>query len=195
MQENVHSQSDGKSVNIPLAIGVMILSGLLRFVPYPIRPPNFGAIGALSLYSGARLPWWIAFFVPLSVMYFTDVLLWRSFLYAPFNWSVYGCYAVTVAVGLLLRDSKSPVKIMSATIGTGAMFYLVTNFCVWFSSRGAPNPTYADSFEGLIFCYVLAIPFHKWTLISDLIFSAVFFGAHAWLTKPVVSSEHVAATR
>ncbi len=194
MQDHVNLKPDGKSVNVPLAIGVMILSGLLRFVPYPIRPPNCGAIGALSLYSGARLPWWIAFFVPLSVMYFTDVVLWRSFLYAPFNWSVYGCYAATVAVGLLLRDSKSPVKIMSATIATGALFFLVTNFFVWYASAG-PTKRYTNTWDGLVNCYIAGIPFHQWTLISDLVFSAVFFGAHAWLKRPAVATEHVATTR
>ena len=194
MQDNANSPPDAKSANVPLAIGAMILSGLLRFVPFSIRPPNFGAIGALSLYSGARLPWWVAFFVPLGVMYVTDVILWRNFLFPPFDWSVYGCYAATVAVGLLLRRSASPLKIMAASVGTGAMFFLVTNFCVWYASSG-PDKHYSNTLPGLITCYIAGIPFHQWTLISDLVFSTVFFGAHAWLAKRATVPETVPATR
>src|SRR5437660_1619196 len=108
--------------NVTLAVAAMVLSGLLRLVPYPFRPPNFGAIGALSLYSGARLPLWAALFAPLGVMYVTDAILWHSFLWSPFNYYVYGCYAATTLVGFLLRRTESPWKILSAAIGTGLMF-------------------------------------------------------------------------
>ena len=118
MQENSTNPPETNRVNVPSVIGAMIVSGLLRFVPF--RPPNFAAIGALSLFAGARLPWYVAFFVPLMVMYFTDAILWHTFLFPPFNWYVYGSYAVTVAVGLLLQNTKVPWKILAATGGTEA---------------------------------------------------------------------------
>ena len=45
---------------------------------------------------------------------------------------------------------------------------------------------------GLIACYLAAIPFFRNTLLSDLLFTAVFFGLHAVLSRMVVRSERVA---
>lgn len=197
----MHDQETAKpafpSHNLPLAFAAMIFAGLLRFVPWPVRPPNFAAIGALSLYSGARLPWWAALIAPLAVMYVTDAIMWRTFLWSPFNYYVYGCYAMTTLVGVWLRHTESPWKIVSAALGTSLMFFLVTNFGVWFGSRGdlAAGKCYADSLEGLIACYVAGLPFYQWTVISDLAFSMVFFGAHGWLTRSAPVPESVNAIR
>ena len=47
------------------------------------------------------------------------------------------------------------------------LFFLITNFGVW--SIGS----YGYSFEGLIACYTLAIPFFAYSLISTFIYSSV----------------------
>jgi hypothetical protein len=182
MHEHESDKSTATTPNYPLAIAAMVIAGLLRFVPIPIRPPNFAAVGALSLYSGARLPWWIAPFAPLGVMFVTDRFLWNG----THNYYVYGCYFATALVGMLLRRTDSPFKLGLASLGTGLMFFLVTNFGVWISSRGT---CYPDSFAGLVTCYVAALPFYAWTVISDLSFSMLFFGAHGWLTKEVREPE------
>jgi hypothetical protein len=179
--------------NLPLTIAAMIVAGLLRFVPFSVRPPNFAAIGALSLYSGARLPWWAALLAPLGVMYVTDAIFWRTFLYKP-NYLVYGCYAATAIVGLLLRHTQSQWKIGAAALGTGFMFFLVTNFGAWLGASGDGKP-YAASFAGLMTCYTAGLPFYQWTAISDLLFSAVFFGAHARLTRTAHAAEGASAFR
>jgi hypothetical protein len=44
----------------------------------------------------------------------------------------------------------------------------------------------------LITCYIAAIPFFRNTLVSDLLFTAVFFGLHAVLSRTVARSERVA---
>ena len=42
-----------------------VLVGLLRLVPHPA---NFSSLGALGIFSGARLRSWNAFVLPLAVM-------------------------------------------------------------------------------------------------------------------------------
>jgi hypothetical protein len=183
--------------NVALAVAATILTALLRFVPWPFRPPNFAAVGALSLYSGARLPWWISPFIPLGVMYVTDAIMWHGFLWSPFNYYVYGCYFVTALVGMLLRHTESPWKLGAAVIGTSLVFFVVTNFGVWFGAHGdlTAGKCYADSWDGLIACYIAALPFYQWTVISDIAFSMVFFGAHGWLTRTAPQNANAFAPR
>ena len=51
---------------------------------------------------------------------------------------------------------------------TGALiFYLLTNLGVWL------NGSYGYTFDGLINCYVLALPFFGYSLISTLLFSVI----------------------
>jgi hypothetical protein len=42
-------------------------------------------------------------------------------------------------------------------------------------------------------CYSAAIPFFGRTLASDLIFTGVLFGLHAWLSRTIAARERVAA--
>ena len=56
---------------------------------------------------------------------------------------------------------------------TGAfIFFLITNFGVW--SLGS----YGYTFDGLVLCYTLAIPFFSYSLISTFIFSGIIEGIY-----------------
>ena len=50
------------------------------------------------------------------------------------------------------------------------IFFILTNFGVW--SMGS----YGYTFNGLIMCYTLAIPFFTYSLISTFIFSGIIEG-------------------
>jgi hypothetical protein len=193
MHEQDTERTEAPSPNLPLALAAMTGAALLRLVPCPFRPPNFGAVGALSLYAGARLPWWAALFAPLAVMYVTDAILWQQYLFAGKNYFVYGSYAATVLIGMLLRRTESPWKFIPLALGTGLLFFIVTNFGVWYASRG--GATYPDSFTGLMTCYIAGVPFYQWTAISDVAFSLIFFGAHGWLAQPASVPETAHAGR
>ena len=54
------------------AVLLVLLGALSRLIPHP---PNFVALGALALYSGARLPRRWAFVVPLGAMALSDLVL------------------------------------------------------------------------------------------------------------------------
>jgi hypothetical protein len=55
------------------------------------------------------------------------------------------------------------------------LFFLITNFTVW-----AFSPWYEKSFEGLLYCYSLGIPFLRNMLIGDLVYTAFLFGAFSF---------------
>jgi hypothetical protein len=55
--------------------------------------------------------------------------------------------------------------------------------------------TYSRDLSGLAACYAAAIPFFRHTLESDLLYTAVLFGAHALLSRGVARGEQVVAAQ
>jgi hypothetical protein len=175
----------------PLATGLTVLGGLARLA----QNLNFAPVGALSLFAGARLRGWRAYLLPIALMAATDPLVCLMFGYplrnaysfaTPF---IYGSLLLNVWIGSHLRRTENPGWIGAAAIGGSVQFFAITNFGTWL----APGSQYGHTLSGLAACYVAAIPFFRNTLLSDLLFTAVFFGLHALLSRTVVRSERVAA--
>jgi hypothetical protein len=80
---------------------------------------------------------------------------------------------------LLLRDRVKPLNVFGAGLGTGVGFFLTSNLAVW----AFGNIAYAKNLSGLILCYTKAIPFFRNGIISDVVFSLVFFGIGALVTQ------------
>jgi len=170
----------------PLALLLTILSGLARLLPHP---PNFTPVGSMSLFAGARLRGWWAYLVPLAMMAITDPLLHLLFGipgYTKASPFIYGSFLINVWIGRKLAVSENPVQIGCAAFVCSLQFFLITNFAVWYGSR-----FYQHSLTGLAECYSSAIPFWGRTLAGDLVFTAVLFGLHAFLSRRVAVSERV----
>src|SRR4051794_33866161 len=66
--------------------GLLILASLLATeLRLGAWIPNVTAVGALALYAGGRMRWWLAWLPPLAVMAVTDLLLERWYGYSSFN--------------------------------------------------------------------------------------------------------------
>ncbi len=165
-----------------LTTSAAITAAVFRLIPYAYRPPNFHPVGALSLYSGGRLPGWLALLLPLAVMAGTDALLFAWFGYPPYNRWAYIGFVVYVLLGRLLARTRSPWRIGAVTALGSLQFFLITNFGVWLGSANHPSGMYPPTLAGLVECYAMGLPFFGYTLMGDLSFSALLFGAHAWLT-------------
>ena len=76
----------------------------------------------------------------------------------------------------------------SAAVAGGVQFFLLTNFA-WL----AGSTMYPHTLAGVIACYTAGVSFFWRTLASDVFYSGVLFGLHAWLSRTVVRSERVAA--
>jgi len=168
----------------PLALILTILSGLTRLLPHP---PNFTPIGSMSLFAGARLRGWWAYLVPLCMMAITDPLLHVIYGipgYTKASPFIYASFLVNVWIGRRLAVSENPIRIGAAAFLCSLQFFLVTNLAVWFGSG-----FYAHTLAGLATCYSEGIPFWGRTLAGDLIFTAVLFGLHAYLSRRVAPQE------
>jgi hypothetical protein len=163
----------------PLAIGLVILGGLIRVTQHW----NFAPVGGMSLFSGARLRGWQAYLLPLLLMAITDPLVGGYSGATPW---VYASFMVSVWIGSRIRRSENPAWIAGAAVAGSVQFFLITNFAVWLGTLYPHTPA------GLAACYTAAIPFFWRTLASDLFYSGVLFGLHAWLSRMVARSERVA---
>jgi hypothetical protein len=168
-----------------LGSGLAVATGLFRLVPHL---PNFTPVGALGLFAGARMRLWHALTLPLLVMAVSDLLLQSFYGLSPFHPFVYASVVANVMLGrLLLRRSGSPWRIGGVSLLASAQFFLVTNFGVWMTW-----PMYTRDLAGLLQCYVAAIPFFQYTLLGDLVFCGVMFGAYALAARWSVASQATA---
>jgi hypothetical protein len=170
-----------KNSSRPLAVALLVLGALIRVTQHW----NFAPVGALSLFAGARLRGWQAYLLPLLLMAVTDPLLGGYSAATPL---VYASFLINVWIGTRLRESENPLWIGGAAVAGSLQFFLLTNFA-WLY----PTSLYPHTLAGIVSSYVAGIPFFGRTLASDLIYTAAFFGLHAWLSRTVARSERVAA--
>ena len=157
-----------------------IVVAMARLVPYPYRPFNFAPVGALGLFAGAyaKTKWSWAF--PLAALLIADLFIG---FYSPIAMlAVYGGFAVAGLIGrqFLAKTAAAP-RVGLCAIGSATAFFVISNFGVWLAGG------YPRSVLGIIECYTLALPFFRNTLVGDLFFSAVLFGAFALASNKVRS--------
>lgn len=182
---------------LALTLAACVGAAVLRLCPLEW---NFVPVGALALFAGARLRSWLAFVLPLGLMLATDALLAQQRGFPLFHAGtpfVYGSYLVSVLLGRLLARTENPAFLATAAVGTSLQFFVVTNLGVWLTSAlifSGDAHSYPATLAGLLDCFARAVPFYRGTLAGDLLFSAVLFGAHAWLTRVYFTDERVGAS-
>lgn len=153
---------------LTLIVAMIFGAAALRLVPHPA---NFDAIGALALFGGAHLSdRRSAFLIPLAALFLSDALI-GFHAQMPL---VYGVFALMVWSGMSLRERRTPLPVAGMAVAASILFFVVTNFGVW-----AFDGLYPMTFQGLVTCYVAAIPFFANTLAGNLFYSAVLFGGFA----------------
>lgn len=158
--------------------GALIAAGtLLRLVPHTA---NFAPVGAIALFGGAVLPPRLALVLPLAIMALSDLILGLHGTFI-FTW---GGFVLVGVLGMALRGRSDWLRIPLGAVGGALIFYTVSNFGVW-----AEGTLYARTWQGLVECYSAGLPFLKISLMADLLFSGVLFGAYGlarrWTPTPV----------
>jgi len=149
------------------------LDVIARLMPHA---PNFTPVAATALFAGTVLRGrGLALIVPFAAMLLGDALLgfydWRVMAV------VYVSSTLPAAAGLWTRRLRSPLLFVPVILSCSLTFFAATNFAVWaFSGMYAPNV------EGLIACYIAALPFLQNTVAGDLFWATILFGG-AWLAQ------------
>ena len=143
--------------------GLVLFAAATRLLPHP---NNVTALGGLAIFAGAmfRDPR-LALGLPLAALVLSDLVIGTHVLLPV----VYGSFAVSVLLGRWLATSRTVPGVAGATLLGAVQFYLVTNFANWV----VYDP---PTVEGLVACYVSALPFFRNSLAGDFGFVATLFG-------------------
>ena len=142
---------------LKISVGIFLALAASRFIPHP---PNFTSLIALSFYIPAVLG---IRFIPTLIASFllTDLII-------GFHGVTFFTWGSVLLIALMSKFFLQSMtnRFLGALLGA-CLFFIITNFGVW--SLGS----YGYNLEGLITCYLLAIPFFVNTLVSTLIFSSL----------------------
>jgi len=158
---------------------MIFLAALSRLIPHP---PNFAPIGGMALFGAAyfaKRRW--AFIVPIVSMWISDLAL-NNIVYGElFNHFVwfysgslftYGAFALITLFGMFALKKVHLYNLGLSVLGASLIFFIVSNFGVWFSGT-----MYPKDLGGLAACYIAGLPFFQNTILGDLVYTGVLFGA------------------
>jgi hypothetical protein len=169
-----------------VALCILLLAGF-RVLRAGLLPelPNFSPVAAVAFCGGLFLPGVLAWMLPIGILLVSDLALAMLLGYPAFgsaqfvSWS---CILAVVGIGRLLsKASFSTPRFFSALIGSGLIFYIVTNAAAWIG-----NPSYPRGLGGLWMSLTTGLPgypptwvFYRNALVSDLIFGSLLLAVWA----------------
>ena len=163
-------------VRLTALLSIIFSAALFRLLPHW---PNFTPVAALALFGAATFDRkWLGLVAPLAAMLLSDALIgFHASMVA-----VYISFALTWGIGLYLRSRPTAVRIITASVLSSILFFLITNAAVWFGSSFYPQTA-----QGLLACYAAGLAFYNGQsfglngLVGDLFFSGLLFGGYALL--------------
>lgn len=114
-------------------------------------PANFSPLGSYGFFGGSPL------------LYFGSILAFDYLVggfYKGFVFTYLG-FAIYFILGKLAKNSLKKQALFLPL--SSFLFFLVSNFGVWYY-------WYPHTLEGLLTCYLVAVPFYKNTLFGDIMF-------------------------
>ena len=176
---------------LSVLMSLLVLSVVARLVPYAlshlgvsidpadtIYPWNFPPILPICLFGGAcyaqpRL----AYAVPFATFLLGDLGIWAltgraDWAFYAYQPVVYLSVALVVTTGFALRGQRSWRGVAGAGLVSSVGFFVVTNFGLWAFGDGS---IYPQTLDGLVDCYVRAIPYLRNTVISMALFLPLLF--------------------
>ena len=142
---------------ISICIGIFLALSMSRFIPHP---PNFTRLIALSFYVPALFGFR---YLPALLISFviTDYII-------GFHNTVFFTWGSVIIIAIISKYfSNSILTRISGALAGAVIFYLITNFGVWFGGMYQPN------LQGLTVSYIMGLPFFGYSLISTFIFSTL----------------------
>jgi uncharacterized membrane protein SirB2 len=151
----------------------------MRLVPHPA---NITPICAIGLFGAAYLDRrWLAILTPFVALFLSDLVL-NNIVYkqyfTSFQWItspiMYVALAAVIGVGFLRLRQISVRNIITASVIGSIVFFLISNIWSW-----QWDPMYAKDMAGLLTCYTAGLPFLARSIVGDLMYCGVLFGAVA----------------
>lgn len=152
---------------------LIVLAAASRLIPHPF---NFTCLGAMALFSGANIKdKRFAFLLPIIVLFVTDAIIGFHFSMLP----VYSCFTLTVWIGIQIRNKQNTISIVTGSLISSVVFFLVTNLPFWYIDQ----QLYPITLAGTLQSYTMAIPFFKNQVLGDLFYCLMLFGIYSLFSK------------
>ena len=168
-----------------LAIGLIVAAVIFRIIPHPF---NMTPLIAIVLFAGAKFEnKKLAFIIPMLTLFLSDVIISYMNNYPLLHSTIlftYGTVWLIVLLGTVLKGKFNIGKTAGITLLASLLFFVISNFGVWLFSN-----MYTLNLEGLINCYVMAIPFNKFSWAGDLIFSFALFGIYEIVSNRILAEK------
>jgi len=146
-------------------------------------------MAAIALCGAVFLPRRMAVVLPIAALFLSDVLLNVFHYHQPLlTWEIiphYFALGLVAALGFALRGRATAVRLFGASFAGSLIFYIITNTGSWIG-----QPLYARTFGGWFQAMTIGLPgnlptivFYRNTLVSDMIFTALFLICHSVTTR------------
>ena len=147
-------------------ISLILILAFARLIPHP---PNFTPIIAVAIVSGY-------FFKNINLSLLTLLIaMLISDLFIGFYENVIFVYLSLLLITFVFHKISNKINFKNLFIygfAGSLIFFIISNFGVWaLGSPGVQDIAYDKSLNGLIECYILAIPFFGNTFLSTVIFA------------------------
>lgn len=163
-----------------IVVAYRIASGFIGSADYSWLH-NFAPLAAVALCGAVYLPRRIAFALPLTMLFLSDVVLNVFHYHQPLLtveiFPRYLALALIAAGGLSLRGKAGLGSLLAASVGGSLAFYVITNTGSWLY-----EPGYAKTLGGWIQALTSGLPgypttwsFYRNTLLGDVFFTLLFF--------------------
>ncbi|HET9409105.1 MAG TPA: DUF6580 family putative transport protein [Candidatus Sulfotelmatobacter sp.] len=171
-----------------MAYLVIVLAVLARFIPHMYDfSPVYGAV----LFGSANMKKRDSVWFPVLLLGISDFLLTKIFFHRRFGWYELfqlAAFASIALIGWTLRKRVTLGRLGFACLAAPTAFYLISDFGVWIGFG-----TYPLTWNGLVACYVAAIPFQGRIFTSTALFSGILFGAQQLYAARVAKRKQVQA--
>ena len=171
--------------NFWLITGLILAAVIFRIIPHPF---NITPLIAVALFAGAKFQdkkW--AIIIPVVSLFISDAILSYINHYELLHSTIlftYGSILLIILVGRLLNSEKLNIgKTIELSLVSSLIFFVISNLGVWLFGN-----LYTLNMEGLIKCYVMAIPFNKFSWAGDLFFVFVLFGIYELVSNKGLST-------
>ncbi|GAA4794002.1 hypothetical protein GCM10023231_22930 [Olivibacter ginsenosidimutans] len=161
---------------------IIVCVALLRIpdIGKAVNWANFTPVGALALFAGTyfgKRP--TAYAIPLLALFLSDMVINYGYygkivlFYEGIAW-VYLAFAVMVFIGSMIKK-VTVLQVLLGALAAVVVHWLITDFGVWITGKYYPLTA-----QGLIDCYIKAIPFEKNLLWGNLIYCTMLYGGFEW---------------
>jgi len=165
------------NTSIIIAVLLVVAAAISRVLLYPY---NFSPMVGMAIFAGATFTnKKLAFTLPLAAMLLSDIIFETMHSGTGF-WGIgqvvgYGIFALITLIAFSLKNVTA-VKVIGYSLMSSVLFYILSNLS-FFVLDNPIYHTYTQNFIGLVNCYIGALPFFRTSIVADLVYSGVLFGA------------------